>query len=54
MKMASLTGIGMLFVRCGNDGISHHPAETMTADDAGLAARAYTDFLLTFQDPMND
>lgn len=51
MKMASVTDIGMLFVRCGNDGISHHPAESMTADDADLAARVFTDFLLTCQDP---
>jgi len=50
-KMASVTDIGMLFVRCGNDGISHHPAETMTPEDADLAARVFTDFLLTFQDP---
>jgi allantoate deiminase/N-carbamoyl-L-amino-acid hydrolase len=50
MKMASLTGIGMLFVRCGNAGISHHPAESMTAEDAGLAARVFGDFLLTFQE----
>lgn len=50
MKMASVTDIGMLFVRCGNDGISHHPAETMTAPDADVAARVFTDFLLTFLD----
>lgn len=51
MKMASVTDIGMLFVRCGNDGISHHPAETMTTEDADIAARVFADFLLTFQDP---
>jgi beta-ureidopropionase / N-carbamoyl-L-amino-acid hydrolase len=51
MKMASLTEIGMLFVRCGNDGISHHPAETMTTADAELAAHVFSDFLTTFQDP---
>jgi N-carbamoyl-L-amino-acid hydrolase len=51
MKMASVTDIGMLFVRCGNDGISHHPAETMTTGDAGIAARVFADFLSTFQEP---
>ena len=51
MKMASVTDIGMLFVRCGNDGISHHPAETMTTEDADIAARVFADFLSTFQDP---
>lgn len=51
MKMASVTDIGMLFVRCGHGGISHHPAETMTAEDADVAARVFTDFLSTCQDP---
>lgn len=50
MKMATVTDIGMLFVRCGNDGISHHPAETMTVADAELAARVWSDFLVTCQD----
>jgi allantoate deiminase/N-carbamoyl-L-amino-acid hydrolase len=45
MMMASLTGIGMLFVRCGNGGISHHPDETMSAGDADVAARVFVDFL---------
>jgi len=45
MMMASLTGIGMLFVRCGNGGISHHPLETMSAEDAEVAARVLVDFL---------
>ena len=40
--------MGMLFVRCGNGGISHHPSETLSADDADLAARAFKDFLLNF------
>jgi hydantoinase/carbamoylase family amidase len=38
-QFAGLTEIGMLFVRCGNGGISHNPLETVTADDADLAAR---------------
>lgn len=51
MKMASVTDIGMLFVRCGNEGISHHPAETMTIEDADAAARVFADFLSTCQEP---
>jgi acetylornithine deacetylase/succinyl-diaminopimelate desuccinylase-like protein len=45
MMMASLTDIGMLFVRCGNGGISHNPMETMSADDAAVAAQVFQDFL---------
>jgi allantoate deiminase/N-carbamoyl-L-amino-acid hydrolase len=48
MVMASLTDIGMLFVRCGNGGISHHPSEALSEDDADLAARVFADFLLNF------
>ena len=51
MMMASLTGIGMLFVRCGNGGISHHPQETLSADDTEVAARAFQDFLQHFEVP---
>lgn len=51
MMMARLTPTAMLFVRCGNGGVSHHPLETMTADDAQLAAAAFTDFLKTFPLP---
>jgi len=49
MKMATITPVGMLFVRCGNGGISHHPDESLSADDAAVAARAFTDFLLHFE-----
>jgi allantoate deiminase/N-carbamoyl-L-amino-acid hydrolase len=42
---SGLTPVGMLFVRCGNGGISHNPRETMTADDADLAARVFLDAL---------
>jgi len=44
MMMASLAPMGMLFVRCGNNGISHHPDELLTADDADIAGRVLTDF----------
>ena len=47
MAMASLTDIGMLFVRC-RDGISHHPAESMTVADAEVAARVLLRFLDRF------
>jgi allantoate deiminase/N-carbamoyl-L-amino-acid hydrolase len=45
MVMARITEVCMLFVRCGNGGISHNPLETMTAEDAGIAARVLLDFL---------
>ena len=47
MAMAHLTEIGMLFVRC-KEGISHHPAESMTEADAGAAARVLLRFLERF------
>ncbi|UTY56183.1 allantoate amidohydrolase [Massilia sp. erpn] len=49
MAMAALTDVAMLFARCGNGGISHNPLETMTADDADLAAQVLLDFLRHFQ-----
>ena len=49
MMMASLTQVGMLFVRCGNGGISHHPDEALSAADADIAARVFQDFLLHFE-----
>lgn len=48
MEMASITDVAMLFTRCGNGGISHNPLETMTADDADLAARVLLDFLRNY------
>ena len=45
MQMAKLTDVAMLFTRCGNGGISHNPLETMTADDAELAAQVLLDLL---------
>jgi beta-ureidopropionase / N-carbamoyl-L-amino-acid hydrolase len=50
MKMAAITEVGMLFVRCGNGGISHHPDESLALPDAAAAAAAFEDFLLSFQD----
>jgi allantoate deiminase/N-carbamoyl-L-amino-acid hydrolase len=48
MVMAAIAPMGMLFVRCGNGGISHHPAEIMSEADADLAARVFIDFLTHF------
>jgi allantoate deiminase/N-carbamoyl-L-amino-acid hydrolase len=45
MVFGGLTEIGMLFVRCGNGGISHDPRESVTAADAGIAAAILLDTL---------
>lgn len=44
MAMAALTDIAMLFVRC-EGGISHHPDENMTTEDAEVATQVLFDFL---------
>jgi hydantoinase/carbamoylase family amidase len=49
MAIAALTDVAMLFVRCGNGGISHHPDETMTAADAGIAAAVFSRFVERFE-----
>src|SRR4029434_710618 len=36
MEFPVVAPTAMLFVRCGNNGISHHPDETMTAEDADI------------------
>jgi allantoate deiminase len=41
MAVAAITGFAMLFLRCGNGGISHHPDETVTADDVAVALDAF-------------
>jgi allantoate deiminase len=46
MAMADLCPVAMLFVRCGNGGISHDPREIMTAADAATGARILLDTLL--------
>ncbi|NSX03710.1 allantoate amidohydrolase [Cupriavidus gilardii] len=48
MAIAAIADVAMLFVRCGNGGISHHPTETMTVEDAALAARVFSDFVEHF------
>jgi allantoate deiminase len=44
LAMVALCPIAMLFVRC-KGGISHNPAESITAADADAAVRVLTDFL---------
>jgi len=48
MMMANTSPMGMLFVRCGNGGVSHHPSETLSEQDADTAVRVFEDFLLHF------
>jgi allantoate deiminase len=48
MQFAAATPTAMLFVRCGNGGISHNPLETMTADDAETATRVLLHFIEHF------
>jgi allantoate deiminase len=48
MAMISLCDIGMLFVRC-KGGISHHPAEAVTADDVETSARVLLRFIENFR-----
>ena len=45
MILAEVTDVGMLFVRCGAGGVSHNPAETVSAEDAGIAVEALLDFV---------
>ncbi len=44
MSMAALCPVAMLFIRC-RGGISHNPAEHVTAQDVDAAARVMLDFL---------
>lgn len=48
MMFAPLCPIAMLFVRCGNGGISHHPDEILSAEDAEVATSVLLDFLENF------
>ncbi|MGQ9365055.1 allantoate amidohydrolase [Azospirillum sp. ST 5-10] len=47
MALAALCPVGMLFVRC-RGGVSHNPAESITAEDAELAVAVLLDFLRHF------
>ena len=46
--MGALAPAGMLFVRC-TGGISHNPAESITAEDGELALAALTRFAVEFR-----
>lgn len=48
MEMARLVPAAMLFVRCGAGGVSHNPAETLSAEDADFGTRVLLDFLERF------
>ena len=48
MAMIGLCDIGMLFVRC-EKGISHSPAEAISAEDAEIGARVFLRFIENFQ-----
>jgi allantoate deiminase len=48
MALKSIADIAMLFVRC-KGGISHNPAEAISADDAGAGARTLFRFIEAFE-----
>jgi allantoate deiminase/N-carbamoyl-L-amino-acid hydrolase len=54
MILAEVADVGMLFVRCGAGGVSHNPAETVSAEDAGIAVEALLDFVAHFVIPAPD
>ncbi|CAM3529173.1 N-carbamoyl-L-amino acid hydrolase [Vibrio aerogenes CECT 7868] len=47
LAMAELTSVGMLFVRC-EKGISHHPAEQVTAEDVEVALACLAEMVTGF------
>jgi len=51
MAMAAVAPMAMLFVRCGNGGISHHPDEILAVEDADIATTVLLHFLEHFQTP---
>jgi allantoate deiminase len=51
LAIIALCPIAMLFVRCAG-GISHNPAEAITAQDADTAIRVLTDFLRHLKAPL--
>ena len=46
MMFDGITDTAMLFVRCGNGGVSHSPREIITAEDADVAARVILETVL--------
>lgn len=51
MVFPAVAPMAMLFVRCGNNGISHHPDETMTVEDAEVATNVLLHFFENYQPP---
>jgi hydantoinase/carbamoylase family amidase len=45
VELSQLTDVAMLFVRCGNGGISHNPLESVTAEDLDLSAHIFMNVL---------
>ena len=45
MQFAGVAPIAMLFVRCGNGGVSHSPRETLAAEDAEIATAVLLRYL---------
>jgi allantoate deiminase len=52
MAMRAVADIAMLFVRC-KGGISHNPAESISAGDAGAGARVLLQFISRFEKRMD-
>jgi allantoate deiminase len=50
MAVADVTGFAMLFLRCGNDGVSHHPDEIVTVSDVAVALDAFEAAVLAVAD----
>lgn len=51
--MAGLTESAMMFVRCGNGGVSHSPREIITEEDADFSARVLFGFLINLAEEYN-
>ena len=51
MVFPTVAPTAMLFIRCGNNGISHHPDETMSAEDAEVGTSVLLHFFEHF-DPV--
>ncbi len=49
MSFPAVCPIAMLFVRCGNGGISHHPDEAMSLEDADAATEVLLRFIEHFE-----
>ena len=45
MQFSGIAPIAMLFVRCGNGGVSHSPRETLAAEDAEIATTVLLRYL---------